>query len=205
MLYHAIKLYGKINVEAVSFDYGSKHNAKELAYAKYHTNILGIKHKVIKLDFNKWGFKSDLLISGGQIPEGHYEADNMKSTVVPFRNGIIAAITAGYADSIGANIVMLGSHAGDHAIYKDCRKEFTEAMNKAVELGTDNAIKIISPFNSWSKTDIVKYGHDELQVPYKSTWSCYKGGDKHCGKCGTCVERIEAFRDANVEDPTNYE
>lgn len=204
VLYHAVKLYGNDNVEAISFNYGSKHNEKELKCAKWHTAKLGVKHKIIELDFNKWGFKSDLLISGGEIPEGHYEAENMKSTVVPFRNGIMTAITAGYADSIKADVIMLGNHSGDHHIYKDCRYEFTQAMNLAVFLGTDNEVIVESPFVNWTKTDIVKYGY-ELGVPYEHTWSCYKGGEKHCGKCGTCTERKEAFQEAGVPDPTVYE
>lgn len=205
VLHYAVKNYGRDNVEAVSYDYGSKHNARELEFAKEQADKLQVKHKIVTLDFNAWGFKSDLLTSGGDIPEGHYEADNMKSTVVPFRNGIILAITAGYADSIGANIVMLGSHAGDHAIYKDCRQEFTMAMNLAVYLGTDNGVKVVSPFNDKSKGDIIDDGINIYCVDYSNTWSCYKGGEKHCGKCGTCVERIEAFEDAYVKDPTIYE
>ncbi len=204
VLYHAIEEYGKDNVEAVSYNYGSKHNKRELECAFEIAAKLNIPHKIINLDFNEWGFKSDLLTSGGDIPEGHYEAENMASTVVPFRNGIISAITAGYADSIGANIIMLGSHAGDHAIYKDCRYEFTQAMSLAVFLGTDNEVRIVSPFNLMSKTDIVKIGCN-LDIDYAKTWSCYKGGELHCGKCGTCVERIEAFKDAGRRDPTKYE
>jgi len=191
------------NIEAISFNYGSKHNKKELECAKYHTNKLGIKHKIINLNLNKMGFKSNLLTSGGKIPEGNYNEDNMKSTVVPFRNGIMLAIAAGYAESIGAQKVLLGSHSGDHVIYPDCRKEFTQAMNLAVYLGTENNIEIESPFNNLMKWNIAKLG-ENLGIDYSKTWSCYKGKDKHCGKCGTCMERKEAFKKSQVEDPTEY-
>ena len=191
-------------VEALSFDYGSKHSEKELRCARLICELNGIKHHIIKLDFINKLFKSDLLKSGGEIPEGHYEDDSMKSTVVPFRNGIMLSIAVGYAESVDADNVLIGSHKGDHAIYPDCRKEFTEAISKSAELGTYKKVKIISPFNDKTKAEILKWGL-ENKVPYDMTWSCYRGGEKHCGKCGTCVERLEAFKLNDVEDMVEYE
>ncbi len=128
----------------------------------------------------------------------------MKRTVVPFRNGIMLAIAAGFAESIGANHLVLGNHAGDHAVYPDCREDFTAPMSAAIKAGTYAEITIVRPFEKVTKTDICRIGN-ELGVPYKLTYSCYKGGEKHCGKCGTCFERIEAFRDSGVTDPTLYD
>ena len=190
------------DLDILTFDYGSKHNKKEHSMIKYHLGKS--KHIIIPLDFINKYFKSDLLQSGGDIPEGHYEDESMKATVVPFRNGIMLSIAVGYAESIGADHVFLGSHAGDHAIYPDCRKDFTDAISQAATLGTYNKTRIVSPFNSFSKGGIVRIGFD-LGVDYSKTWSCYKGGEKHCGKCGTCVERLEAFKLAGHEDLVNYE
>ena len=137
-------------------------------------------------------------------PEGHYADPTMKKTVVPFRNGIMLSIAAGYAESLGASQVILGNHFGDHAIYPDCRKDFITPMAEAIKHGTYGEIALLSPFCEVDKTEIAKIGAS-LGVPFELTWSCYKGGDKHCGKCGTCVERIEAFRLAGVIDLTAYE
>lgn len=189
---------------AVSFDYGSKHNAKELAFAKYHCERLHIKHLVIPLSFMQQYFKSSLLIGGEEIPEGHYADENMKSTVVPFRNGIMLAIAAGIAESNGLKFVMMANHGGDHAIYPDCRPEFVKAMSSAISAGTYEGLTILAPYTNITKTDIAVRGK-KLGIDYAKTWSCYKGGDKHCGKCGTCTERREALRQAGIEDTTEYE
>lgn len=186
---------------AVSFDYGSKHNAREIACARENCARLGIRHLVIPLDFMGKYFKSDLLLSGGEIPEGHYADDNMKSTVVPFRNGIMLAIAAGLAESYDLDTIMMANHGGDHAIYPDCRPEFVDAFAKAVESGTYNGVKLLSPYCNITKRDIALRGR-ELGVDYSLTYSCYKGGPKHCGKCGTCTERREALAGF---DPTDYE
>ena len=128
----------------------------------------------------------------------------MKSTVVPFRNGIMLSVAAGVAESNGFDAIILGNHAGDHTIYPDCRPEFIDGMAKAVKHGTWKGIEVISPFCSMTKAGIVSLGNS-LGVPFNLTYSCYKGGEKHCGKCGTCVERKEAFKFAGVIDPTAYE
>lgn len=189
---------------AVTFDYGSNHAQKEIPFAKLHCERLGIKHLVIPLAFIHEYFNSSLLQGADAIPEGHYAAENMKSTVVPFRNGIMLSIAAGIAESNGLKNVMIANHAGDHAIYPDCRATFIESMSEAISYGTYEHIKIVAPYTGISKTDIAKHGKD-LGIDYSETWSCYKGGEKHCGKCGTCVERKEALHDAGIEDPTEYE
>ncbi len=188
----------------VSFDYGSNHNAREIPFAEMHCKRLGIKHLTIKLDFMHQYFKSSLLEGADAIPEGHYDDENMKSTVVPFRNGIMLAIATGLAESNGLKNVMLANHAGDHAIYPDCRPEFVKAMSMATEAGTYDGIQVLAPYTNITKTDIARRGK-ELGIDYTETWSCYKGGEKHCGKCGTCTERREALAEAGIEDKTEYE
>lgn len=189
---------------AVTFDYGSNHNKREAELAAYHCKQLGIEHIIIPLSFIHDYFKSSLLEGADAIPEGHYQADNMKSTVVPFRNGIMLSIACGLAESRGLTKVLIANHAGDHAIYPDCRATFISAMNNAMANGTYEHINIYAPYTSLSKTDIAKIGKT-LGIDYSKTYSCYKGGEKHCGKCGTCVERKEALRDAGIDDPTEYE
>jgi len=185
---------------AVSFDYGSKHNARELEFAALHCKKLGIKHLIIPLEFMGSYFKSSLLEGGGDIPEGSYADENMKSTVVPFRNGIMLSIAAGLAESYELDAVMLANHGGDHAIYPDCRPEFIDAMAAAVEAGTYNGVKVVSPYCNITKRDIALRGK-AIGIDYSLTYSCYKGGEKHCGKCGTCMERKEALEGF---DPTEY-
>ena len=190
-------------VAALSFDYGAKHHAKELPMAAWHCEQVGIPHRIASLDFVAREFHSDLLQSGGNIPDGHYEEESMKSTVVPFRNGIMLAIAAGFAESHGAEGVVIAAHAGDHAIYPDCREGFLEPMARAIAEGTYARIQLLRPFVSTDKAGIAQRGA-ELGVDFAHTWSCYKGGEMHCGTCGTCVERREAFLLAGVPDPTTY-
>jgi len=202
VLYHASNAYEV--VEALSFDYGSKHNHKEIPFAQYHCDKLGIPHRTIKLGFINELFASDLLRAGGEIPDGHYEEQTMKQTVVPFRNGIMLSISGGYAESIEANGLVIAAHAGDHAIYPDCREVFMKSMGDAIRSGTYAEVELLRPFIKFSKAQIAARGH-ELGVDFSKTWSCYKGRDIHCGSCGTCVERREAFQLAGIEDPTIYE
>ncbi len=191
-------------VAALSFDYGAKHNPRELPFAAEHADRLGIRHEIVKLDFVNRLFSSDLLTSGGDIPEGHYEAANMKQTVVPFRNAVMLSIATGFAESAGAEGLVIAAHGGDHAIYPDCREAFMRAMGDAMRLGTYAGIALLRPFIAYSKSRIVSEGA-KLGVNFARTWSCYKGTAIHCGKCGTCVERREAFIEAGVPDPTAYE
>jgi 7-cyano-7-deazaguanine synthase len=188
---------------AVSFDYGSKHNHREIPFAAEHAQRLGVRHEVIALDFVNRLFASDLLQRGGDIPEGHYEAANMKQTVVPFRNAIMLSIACGFAESIEAGGVVIAAHGGDHAIYPDCREEFMRAMGDAMRLGTYAGVQLLRPFIAMTKGQIAAEGA-RLGVDFARTWSCYKGGAIHCGKCGTCVERREAFAQAGLPDPTVY-
>lgn len=186
---------------AVTFDYGAKHAEKEIACAKENCRRLGIRHLVIPLDFMGKYFRSDLLKSGGEIPEGGYDQSNMRSTVVPFRNGIMLAIAAGLAESNDLDTVLIANHSGDHAIYPDCRPGFIDAFAAAAEAGTYNGVKVVSPYCNIDKRRIALKGR-EMGIDYSLTWSCYKGGERHCGRCGTCVERKEALEGF---DPTEYE
>ena len=188
----------------ISFNYGSNHNKKELAMAELHCKRLGIKHIVIPLAFVHEYFKSSLLEGADAIPEGHYAAENMKSTVVPFRNGIMLSIAVGIAESHRLKRVYIANHGGDHAIYPDCRPEFITAIDAAAKAGTYIHVAVEAPYTHWRKEDIALRGH-QLGINYAETWSCYKGGEKHCGTCGTCRERKEAFRLAHLQDPTEYE
>lgn len=189
---------------AVSFDYGSNHNADEIPFAEYHCKKLGIKHVTIKLDFFKQYFRSSLFEGADAIPEGTYADENMKSTVVPFRNGIMLSVAAGMAETAGLKHVMMANHSGDHAIYPDCRPQFADAMSRAIEAGTYEGITLLTPYTNISKADIARKGK-LLGVDYSKTWSCYKGGKVHCGRCATCIERKEALRLAGIEDTTEYE
>ena len=189
---------------ALSFDYGSKHNARELPFASWHCNQLGIPHRVVCLDFMPQLLKSSLLQGGEDIPEGHYAEENMRSTVVPFRNGIMLSVAAGVAESEGLSYVMMANHAGDHTIYPDCRPEFVSAMSNAIEAGTYNGVQLLAPYTHLTKADIARRGK-ALGIDYSQTWSCYKGLHHHCGRCGTCVERREALAAAGIEDTTVYE
>lgn len=188
----------------ISFDYGSNHNAREIPFAAMHCERLGIKHIVINLGFMHQYFKSSLLEGAEAIPEGNYDEENMKSTVVPFRNGIMLSIAAGVAESNGLKYVMMANHGGDHTIYPDCRPEFVSAMSEATRLGTYPGIEVLAPYTRITKSDIARHGK-ALGIDYAETWSCYKGGEHHCGKCGTCRERIEALADAGIEDHTVYD
>ena len=188
----------------ISFDYGSNHNHNELPLAALHCHRLGIAHVVIPLGFMHQYFKSSLLESGDSIPDGSYDEENMKSTVVPFRNGVMLAVAAGIAESNGLTKVLIANHGGDHTIYPDCRPEFIAAMDAAVEAGTFARVRVVAPYTNISKADIARRGR-ALGIDYAETWSCYKGGDVHCGTCGTCVERKEALREAGIEDNTPYQ
>ncbi len=189
---------------AVSFDYGSNHNVREIECARRQCENLGIEHLVIPLDFMGIYFRSSLFEGADSIPEGHYADENMKSTVVPFRNGIMLSVACGLAESRGLRHVMMANHGGDHAIYPDCRPEFVTSMSDAMRNGTYEGVDILAEFTNITKSDIARLGK-KLGVDYSMTYSCYKGGAKHCGRCGTCIERKEAMREAGIDDPTVYE
>lgn len=188
----------------ISFDYGSNHNAKEIPFAEMHCKRLGIKHITINLDFMHQYFKSSLLQGAEAIPEGHYADENMKSTVVPFRNGIMLSIAIGIAESNHLKKVLIANHGGDHTIYPDCRPQFIQAIDAAANAGTFVNVRVEAPYTNIMKGDIARIGK-RLGLDYTETWSCYKGGEKHCGKCGTCIERKEALQEAGIHDATEYE
>lgn len=189
---------------AVNFDYGSNHNVREREYARLHCRRLGIELIEISLGFMSKYFESSLLKGGDAIPEGSYDDDNMRSTVVPFRNGIMLSVAAGLAESRGLKHLMMANHSGDHAIYPDCRETFVKAMSEAISAGTYEHITLLAPYTGLSKADIVRHGH-ESGLDFGETYSCYKGGTHHCGVCGTCTERKEAFILAGIADPTIYD
>lgn len=189
----------------LSFDYGQRHK-KELLAAKELANLVGaIEHKVVDLSAIRQ------LLSGSSqtdnsipVPEGHWAEESMKKTIVPNRNMIMLSLAAAYAISIKANQIVYAAHSGDHAIYPDCRPDFIAALSSAVEKADWHKISLCAPFANMSKAEIVSLG-SRLGVPFGKTWSCYKGGEKHCGKCGACAERRESFVLAGVPDPTEYE
>lgn len=191
----------------LSFDYGQRHK-KELTFAKRCADSLNAGHDVIDLSAITPFLKGSALTDDVAVPEGHYAASSMKLTVVPNRNAIMLSVAYAVAVAENAEVVAAGVHAGDHPIYPDCRPEFIEAFDKmqrlAIEGYSHPALRLYAPFGNLDKHDIVAIGH-ALGVPYADTWSCYKGGELHCGKCGTCVERQEAFALAGVADPTEYE
>jgi 7-cyano-7-deazaguanine synthase len=172
---HDARASGHTIVAVLSFHYGSKHNDREIPFAAHHARLLGLRHEIVRLDFVERLFASSLLTSGGAIPDGHYEEATMKQTVVPFRNGIMLSIAAGVAESAGASAIVIAAHAGDHAIYPDCREPFMRALADAIRLGTYAAIDLLRPFIALNKGQIARRGA-ALGVDFSQTWSCYKGG-----------------------------
>lgn len=189
---------------AVNFSYGSNHNVRELECARAHCRELGIELVEIDLSFIGKYFHSSLLEGPDAIPEGEYDFDNMKSTVVPFRNGIMLAAAAGLAESHGLEVLMIANHSGDHALYPDCRQSFIDAMSKAIQAGTYEGIVVKAPYTLLSKGEIAMRGK-RLGIDYTTTYSCYRGLEKHCGRCGTCHERRQALAEAGIADMTEYE
>lgn len=190
----------------ISFDYGQRHR-REIEHAARIASELGVRHDVVDIAGLGKFLTSSSLISGGEaVPDGHYAEDNMKSTVVPNRNAIMLSIAFGIAAGAKAEAVGIAVHSGDHFIYPDCRPAFVDAFRAMQDTALEGMweIELYAPFTGTDKAGIVAEGA-KLGVPYALTWSCYKGGDKHCGRCGTCVERREAFHLANVPDPTQYE
>ncbi|WP_176073799.1 7-cyano-7-deazaguanine synthase QueC [Brucella intermedia] len=189
----------------LSFDYGQRHR-KELDSARACAERLGVSHQIIDIRTIGASLTGSALTDDVDVPDGHYAEETMKITVVPNRNAIMLAIAFGVAAAQKADAVALAVHGGDHFIYPDCRPDFIDAFrtmqNHALDGYAD--IKLLAPYVHVSKADIVidgaKYG-----TPFAATWSCYKGGEHHCGRCGTCVERREAFHLAGIEDPTLYE
>lgn len=187
---------------SVGVDYGQRH-AKELSAAFMLCSKLGIPRRTIDLEALGHWFTNSSQTGTVNVPHGHYSADNMKITIVPNRNMILLAIAAGMAVNDEVPIIGYGAHAGDHAIYPDCREEFVESINICLDAANDYKVKVYSPFIQMTKAQIVARGL-ELGVPFEDTWTCYEGGDISCGRCGTCVERLEAFDIAGASDPLEY-
>ncbi len=190
-------------VYALSFNYGQRH-VKELVCASNVCQQLNIHHKVIDISAINQLLAGSSLTDDIDIPEGHYEAENMKSTIVPNRNMILLSLAVAYAVSVGAGQVYYGAHSGDHAIYPDCRPEFVKKMNDVCLIANYDAVEIFSPYLHVDKTAILADGL-AMGLDYSNTWTCYNGREKACGKCGACQERLEAFRDNNAQDPLSYE
>lgn len=200
----AILLYEGHEVECLGFTYGSKHNAYETEAAKKIAEYYEVPYHLIDLTSAMKTFKSNLLKTGGDIPEGNYNEACMELTVVPARNMVFLSILAGHAWSVNANKIAVGIHKGDHAIYADCRKKFYKAMDAAIYLGTDNRVEVIAPLIDMDKTKILNNGIP-INVPYELTRTCYKDQPEPCGKCGSCRERIEAFENVGLLDPVKYQ
>jgi len=195
---------GYNKIYCLGFNYGSKHNKYEIEAAKKLAAYYEADYQLIEMPFINQLFKSNLLQSGEDIPEGHYNDETMSKTVVPGRNIIFASILAGYAWSKGCNKIALGVHFGDSTIYPDCRAEFIKALDTCLYLGTDHRVSVYAPFLEVTKKEILQIGLD-IGVPYEHTRTCYKSQDKSCGACGSCRERLEAFDAHGIIDPIEYE
>jgi 7-cyano-7-deazaguanine synthase len=187
----------------LGIDYGQRHR-RELEAAAAICRDLEIEYRIADLSAIRPLLAGSALTDDIDVPEGHYASESMKLTIVPNRNMIMLSVAIGWALSLKYEAVAYAAHTGDHAIYPDCRPAFVDAMDKAASLCDWHRVSVIRPFIDMTKTDIVRLGA-KLGVPFERTWSCYKGGRHHCGKCGTCVERKEAFQTANIPDPTTYE
>ncbi len=194
-------------LEALSFDYGQRHK-KELQFAASVCCKLGVNHQIVDLSSLNGLLQGSSLTSDIDVPEGHYAEDNMKATVVPNRNMIMLSVATGYAVSLGYDSVYTAVHAGDHDIYPDCRAEFIQALSAATEIANYQEVLIVAPYLELSKGGILQSGKDNAGLSpglYRYAWTCYKGKDKACGKCGACVERLEAFDSVGWEDPLDYD
>ena len=201
LVYHLLQ--EKADLKLLSIDYGQRHH-KEIISSTQIAESLGVPHFVLSLpSLGQLLGGSALTDQEISLPEGHYAEESMKATVVPNRNMILLSLAAGHAISLKYDTVAYAAHAGDHTIYPDCRPEFADSMAHALTLADWSSINLLRPFVHWSKADLVRHGK-KLGVPFEKTWSCYAGGDVHCGKCGTCVERKEAFKLVGLSDPTQY-
>lgn len=200
LLYDLLK--EELSVHALGFNYNQRHK-RELAHAEIICEDLQVPFKVVHLQADLFGGSSQTS-AWIDVPEGHYAEESMKRTVVPNRNMVMLSLAGSYAQSLDAKTIAYAAHSGDHAIYPDCRPEFVEAMDRAFFNSGWHPPRLVAPFLHMSKADIVSRGY-QLSVPFEKTWSCYKGNSVHCGKCGTCTERKEAFELAGIPDPTQYE
>ncbi|WP_029257345.1 7-cyano-7-deazaguanine synthase QueC [Glaciecola sp. HTCC2999] len=204
LLHHILDQGLAVNeIAALTFNYGQKH-VKEVEFARRVCEALGIQHKVVDISAINSLMGGSSLTDDIEIPEGHYEADNMQSTVVPNRNMILLSMAVAYAVSLEADKVYYGAHSGDHAIYPDCRPEFVQKMDEVCRIANYQSVSIDTPFIHMSKIEILTRGVN-LGLDYSQTWTCYNGREHACGKCGACVERLEAFTENGQTDPLTYE
>ncbi len=203
-LAHMVASEGQL-ARLVSFDYGQRHR-KELDFAALCAKRLEVPHDIIDLRAIGLALTGSALTDDIDVPDGHYAEESMRITVVPNRNAIMLTVAFGVAAARGDQVVATAVHGGDHFIYPDCRPAFTEAFDAMQKLALDGYanVSLYTPFVHQTKADIVTAGSLH-NTPFAETWSCYKGGNHHCGRCGTCVERREAFHLADVTDPTLYE
>ena len=200
LLAHVVRRFA--DVHALSFAYEQRHARERTAAARVAAHF---KVPLTTIGIDPTVFAGGSVLTGeGTVPEGHYEAESMRQTVVPNRNMVLLALAAAWTQTHRGSMVAYAAHTGDHAIYADCRPEFIESCAETIARGTDHTVELYAPFQRRLKADIVRMGA-LLGVPFELTYSCYVGGPKHCGKCGTCVERREAFQLAGVDDPTEYE
>lgn len=201
-LLHLARAQGR-TVHALSFNYGQRH-VRELDYARHVCAELNIDHRVVDITAIHQLLQGSSLIDDAPIPEGHYADESMKSTVVPNRNMILISLAVGQAASIGAGEVWYGAHGGDHAIYPDCRPEFVERMDQVCQIANYEPVHVVAPFLHSDKSEILAKGL-ALGLDYSQTWTCYNGRERACGRCGSCVERLEAFAAHDKKDPIPYE
>lgn len=197
-------LHQNYQIKALSFNYGQRHS-KELTAAAAICRRMGVPQETVELtSITGLIGGSSLTDPALPVPEGHYHDENMKITVVPNRNMIMLAIAIGHAIALNYATVTYAPHSGDHTIYPDCRPAFVEAMQQVAGLCDWHPVRIFTPFLEMDKGDIAELGQ-QLGVPFELTWTCYNGRDQHCGKCGACRERREAFVKHGLADPTAYE
>jgi 7-cyano-7-deazaguanine synthase len=192
-----------LEVYALTFDYGQKH-VKEVDFARNVCSAMGIPHKIIDITAINELISGSSLTSNIEVPEGHYADENMKSTVVPNRNMILLSLAVGYATSIKASKVFFGAHGGDHHVYPDYRPDFVKKMNEVCAVANYDFVEVVTPYLTSNKTEILRDGL-KMKLDYALTWTCYNGRKKACGRCGSCVERLEAFEENQAEDPLAYE
>lgn len=191
------------DVFSLTFNYGQRH-VKEVEYARAVCEKLNLPHEIVDTSAINRLLQGSALTSEIDVPEGHYAEESMKSTVVPNRNMIMLSLAIGFAISKDASKVYFGAHSGDHAIYPDCRPEFVEKMNAVAQIANYQPVEITTPYLNQNKGQILADGL-KMGLDYSQTWTCYNGREKACGKCGACVERLEAFANNGAIDPLPYE